>query len=113
MLENWLTMNCQSIQSKGTYDFFFFLNLRCVFIHQPSEFYKVLKSRVAKYFKDNNIVRIIIKLYSYYNYYCNMQDPKIDYWTFLHYFVIYVVANLGWYGTVSTVICLILDSYPF
>ena len=28
------------------------------------------------------------------------QDPKIDYWMFLRYFMFLLVANLGWYGTV-------------
>ena len=29
------------------------------------------------------------------------QDPKIDYWMFLRYVVLFIVANLGWFGVVS------------
>ena len=30
-----------------------------------------------------------------------MQDPKIDYWMFLRYVVLFIIANLGWFGVVS------------
>ncbi len=30
----------------------------------------------------------------------NTQDPKIDYWMFLRYVVLFIVANLGWFGVV-------------
>ena len=30
-----------------------------------------------------------------------MQDPKIDYWMFLRYVVLFILANLGWFGVVS------------
>ena len=29
------------------------------------------------------------------------QDPKIDYWMFLRYIVLFIIANLGWFGVVS------------
>ncbi|XP_064391461.1 uncharacterized protein LOC135339316 [Halichondria panicea] len=46
-----------------------------------SEFYGVLKERVSKYFKDNNI------------------DPKVDYWMFMRYILIFLTANLCWAST--------------
>jgi fatty acid desaturase len=57
----------------------------CVYVYvcvqpSPSEFYKTVRERVDKYFKDNNI------------------DPKISYWMFFRYFVFLTVANLCWVG---------------
>lgn len=74
-----------------------------LFIHSFSEFYEVLKRRVSKYFKDNNIVslnihHVIIMWLTWLH--PPLQDPKIDYWMFLRYFVFFAAANLGWYGTV-------------
>ena len=75
------------------------------------KFYRVLKSRVENYFKENNIVSditivihdhpapgIILVLLLHINL---MQDPKIDYWMFLRYIVLFILANLGWFGVVS------------
>ena len=30
----------------------------------------------------------------------NVQDPKIDYWMFLRYIVFFIIAKLGWFGSV-------------
>ena len=62
----------------------------------------MLKSRVDNYFKENNIVSAhskleILMVYRFYD----TQDPKIDYWMFLRYIVLFIVANLGWFGVVS------------
>ena len=69
------------------------------------KFYRVLKSRVENYFKENNIVspQAYIGFESpWYAYYtdCDTQDPKIDYWMFLRYVVLFIIANLGWFGVV-------------
>lgn len=57
MLESLLIMKCPSSPSKGMW----WLNHTCSHAHiffaiLFSEFYKVLKGRVEKYFKDNNMV---------------------------------------------------------
>ena len=74
-------------------------------------FYRVLKSRVDNYFKENNIVSVHRIMYVItinmqvrnlpWSIDSDTQDPKIDYWMFLRYIVLFIIANLGWFGVVS------------
>jgi hypothetical protein len=70
-------------------------------------FYRVLKSRVENYFKENNIVSVhrnfmMVPFICITHY--DTQDPKIDYWMFLRYVVLFILANLGWFGMVGAAV---------
>ena len=64
-------------------------------------FFWTTKECVEKYFKENNIVSLVIKYGVYVLCTLLFQDPKFDYCMFVHYVVFLVTSLAGWFGIVS------------